>query len=61
MNDRIYLNQWFPNFKCDPNLSVMNILQPKPKTSKLSVFYMLKKRKCFKLLYYTGKLSYYQP
>jgi len=58
------LIRWFPNFfKRDPNVSLMNISRPKPKTSKkCRLFYVLRKRKCFKLLYYyIAKSSYYQP
>jgi len=30
--------QWFPNsFKRDPNLNLMNISRPKPKTSKICI------------------------
>jgi len=62
----IYLIQWLPNFFMhDPNLSLINISRPTPKTSKKCI-YVLRKRKWVKLLYYyIDELSYdqlcYQP
>jgi len=51
--------QWFPNFfKRDPNVSLNEHLTTQGLKHRKNVFLVLRKRKCFKLLYYyTAKRS----